>query len=194
MGSAHSSPGFGGSGGAEKCPVSPAARGTFSAVAAAAGAAAAAAPAASEPPPTCPMHKQGASAAVLSKVTAAAAATAAAAPAAAAPAARADSGPVYNVYSQVIDPANMMPPPNQAPAPGQSAPLPVERVKSTIPKGGTDGTWLYPSPQMFYNSLVRKNKADNVDVGDVNMVVAIHNEMNERTWKLLGEWEADHKG
>jgi cytochrome c heme-lyase len=37
---------------------------------------------------------------------------------------------------------------NQAPAPGQEVPLPVERVQSTIPKGGTESTWLYPSPQM----------------------------------------------
>ncbi len=103
------------------------------------------------------------------------------------------TGPVYNVYSQVIDPTNMMPPPNQSMAPGQEEPLPVARVSSTIPKGGTEGTWLYPSPQMFYNSLVRKNKADGVQVQDVNMVVAIHNEMNERTWGLLTEWEGLHK-
>ena len=132
------------------------------------------------------MHKQGATAAVLGKVTAAAAASAPP------PQPRPD-GPVYNVYSQVIDPANQMPPPNQAMAPGQTEPLPVERVQSTIPKGGTDSTWLYPSPQMFYNSLVRKSKADNVDVKDVNIVVAIHNEMNERTWRLLTEWESAHK-
>jgi cytochrome c heme-lyase len=100
---------------------------------------------------------------------------------------------VFNVYSQEIDPTNMMPPPNQSLAPGQVEPLPVERVSSSIPKGGTEGTWLYPSPQMFYNSLVRKNKADGVEVKDVNMVVAIHNEMNERTWSQLKEWEADHK-
>lgn len=38
---------------------------------------------------------------------------------------------------------------NQQPAPGQSVPLSTERVKSSIPKGGTDAdTWLYPSPQM----------------------------------------------
>jgi cytochrome c heme-lyase len=104
------------------------------------------------------------------------------------------SGPVYNVYNTVIDPTNMMPPPNQSPAPGQTVPLPVERVVSSIPKGGTSGTWLYPSPQMFYNSLVRKNKADGVDVPDVNIVVAIHNEMNERTWAQLKEWEALHAG
>jgi hypothetical protein len=153
-----------------------------------------------EPPASCPMHK-GAQTALLGSAAQAAAASSASASAAAAapapapaPAPRGSrfSGPVYNVYSQEIDPKNMMPAPNQAPAPGQSVPLPVERVKSTIPKGGVDGNWLYPSPQMFYNSLVRKKKADNVDASEMNIVVSIHNEMNERTWALLREWEAAH--
>jgi hypothetical protein len=149
-----------------------------------------------EPPASCPMHKGAQSALLGSAAAATAAATAASASAASADAAARRgsryTGPVYNVYSQEIDPTNMMPAPNQAPAPGQSVPLPVERVKSTIPKGGVDGNWLYPSPQMFYNSLVRKQKADNVDARDMNIVVSIHNEMNERTWALLREWEVLH--
>lgn len=102
-------------------------------------------------------------------------------------------GPVYNVYSQEIDPKNMMPAPNQAPAAGQQQPLSTQRVQSTIPKGGTEGSWLYPSPQMFWNSLVRKGKADGVAENDIDMVVAIHNEMNERTWGQLLQWESSHK-
>ena len=101
-------------------------------------------------------------------------------------------GPIYNVYGQIIDPANKMPPPNQEPTPGQAIPLSKERVQSTIPKGGTDSTWLYPSPQMFWNSLHRKGKADGVVETDVNTVILIHNEMNERTWKQLLSWEALH--
>eukprot|EP00878_Enallax_costatus_P018229 GHUV01019182.1.p1 GENE.GHUV01019182.1~~GHUV01019182.1.p1 ORF type:complete len:180 (+),score=31.59 GHUV01019182.1:385-924(+) len=80
---------------------------------------------------------------------------------------------IYNVYGQrindpaqqtcpsplsalqgndLLDPKNNMPlEANQQPCPGQRRPLPVERVQSNIPKGGTDTTWLYPSPQMFYN-------------------------------------------
>lgn len=103
-------------------------------------------------------------------------------------------GPVYNVYSQEIDPTNMMPAANQTPSANQKAPLSTQRVQSTIPKGGTEGSWLYPSPQMFWNSLVRKNKVDGVSETDVDMVVAIHNEMNERTWKQLLQWEEGHKG
>ena len=41
--------------------------------------------------------------------------------------------------------------PNQRPYPGQRKPISTARVQSTIPKGGTNTTWLYPSPQMFYN-------------------------------------------
>ena len=74
---------------------------------------------------------------------------------------RAARGTIYNVYAQPIDPTNQMPSTaNQQPAPGQTKPLSVTRVQSTIPKGGTESTWQYPSPQMFWNSLVRKGKTD----------------------------------
>ena len=71
---------------------------------------------------------------------------------------------VYNVYSQrindpacpiagpSIDPRNNMPAePNQQPAPGQRGLISTSREQSNIPKGGTASTWLYPSPQMFFN-------------------------------------------
>ena len=57
-----------------------------------------------------------------------------------------------------VDPRNMMPPPNQRPAPNQPFPLPIERQKSTIPKAGTEETWTYPSQQMFFNALLRKGE------------------------------------
>jgi hypothetical protein len=105
-------------------------------------------------------------------------------------------GTVYNVYAQPIDPKNNMPATaNQQPAPGQEAPLSTHRVQSSIPKGGTESTWQYPSPQMFWNSLVRKGKAEGAAETDMDMVVAIHNEMNERTWRQLLSWEHGlHKG
>ena len=80
---------------------------------------------------------------------------------------------VYNVYNQKVepngsvqaspllrsllasgklDPRNNMPlEPNQRPWPGQEKHISTERLVSSIPKGGTDSTWVYPSPQMFYN-------------------------------------------
>jgi cytochrome c heme-lyase len=45
---------------------------------------------------------------------------------------------------------------------------------------------------MFWNALVRKRKAEHVDEDDMPVVVKIHNEMNERTWKMLLGWEAAH--
>ena len=54
--------------------------------------------------------------------------------------------------SEILDPRNNMPlEPNQLPCPGQRKPLTTERVPSCIPKGGTAGTWVFPSPQMVFN-------------------------------------------
>jgi cytochrome c heme-lyase len=127
--------------------------------------------------------------------------------------------------------------PQQLPSPGQEQPLSTNRVVSGIAKGGTEGTWLYPSEQMFYNSLKRKGKGGDVKVrrtarfcmprehtrlhifflrctlcvfqsqgifftsarpvfwcqeDDVNAMVAIHNNMNERTWRDILVWEGMH--
>jgi cytochrome c heme-lyase len=100
----------------------------------------------------------------------------------------------YNVYSQKIDPTNQMPTQaNQQPAPGQVVPLSTDRVTSGIPKGGTEeGTWSYPSPQMFWNALVRKGKSEGSTEKDMDVVVAIHNNMNENTWKQVMAWEELH--
>ena len=102
-------------------------------------------------------------------------------------------GMEYNVYSQPIDPANNMPSAsNQLPAPGQNESLSTDRKSSTIPKGGSEGgtTWTYPSPQMFYNALARKNKLGDTTEEDISPVVALHNNMNEKTWSKVLEWEA----
>lgn len=124
-------------------------------------------------------------------------------------------GPVYNVYNQridprstggcpvpeqdrgritVLDPRNNMPvEPNQQPAAGQQKALSTSRLQSSIPKGGTDTTWVYPSPQMFYNALKRKDKADDVTEDDMEAVVFAHNTMNEITWARVQQWELLHR-
>nr|DBA44794.1 TPA_exp: holocytochrome c synthase [Spirotaenia minuta] len=90
----------------------------------------------------------------------------------------------------VMNPLNNMPlEANQRPAPGQRVPLSTEREKSSIPKGGTEDKWVYPSPQMFYNALVRKEKADGVTEEDMDVVVMTHNMMNEATWARAMLWE-----
>lgn len=84
--------------------------------------------------------------------------------------------PVYNVYNQVIDTRNNMPATaNQLPWPGQKVALSTDRAVSNIPKGGTQGTWVFPSPQMFYNALMRKGKGDDVTENDMESVVSVHN-------------------
>ncbi|KAJ1434131.1 hypothetical protein B484DRAFT_394211 [Ochromonadaceae sp. CCMP2298] len=55
---------------------------------------------------------------------------------------------IFNVYSVKQDPTNNMPAANQQPSPDQTMPLSTTRVVSGIPKGGTEGGWTYPSPQM----------------------------------------------
>ncbi|GKZ00816.1 hypothetical protein MPSEU_001033300 [Mayamaea pseudoterrestris] len=111
--------------------------------------------------------------------------------------------PQYNVYSQPLDPTNNMPQvANQLPSPNQRKELSTERVSSSIPKGGgssssdTNGTssasattWTYPSPQMFYNALSRKNKLGDTTEDDIANVVTLHNHMNEKTWRKILQWE-----
>ena len=104
---------------------------------------------------------------------------------------------VYNVYNQRIDARNNMPADlsAQRKAPGQKKWLSTARASSTIPKSGMDGkTWQYPSSQMFYNALVRKGKADDVEETDVDSVVSVHNVMNEETWEIVRRWERLHEG
>ena len=57
--------------------------------------------------------------------------------------------------------------------------------------GAADGTtWTYPSAQMFYNALARKGKLGDTREEEIDSVVALHNNMNEKTWKTVLEWEA----
>ena len=70
---------------------------------------------------------------------------------------------VYTVYNGVVRPRdgtdqlserNAMPIGlRNRPMTGQQKPLSTERIRSTIPKGGSQDTWTYPSPQMFFNGI-----------------------------------------
>lgn len=97
-----------------------------------------------------------------------------------------------------IDPTNMMPPPNQRPAPDQPFSLSTDRIKSTIPKVTKDGTaetWTYPSEQMFWNAMLRKGwrwKDDELEPHDMTNIISIHNANNEQAWKEVLKWEAFH--
>lgn len=68
--------------------------------------------------------------------------------------------------------------------------LPIERTLSSIPRpvdAGRKETWEYPSPQQFYNALVRKGWETPVE--HVEMMVDIHNFLNERAWGEVLKWE-----
>lgn len=50
--------------------------------------------------------------------------------------------------------------------------------------------WQYPSPQMFYNAMLRKGWQPKEE--DMATVVGIHNTVNEKSWAQLLEWEQLH--
>ncbi|XP_014219623.1 cytochrome c-type heme lyase [Copidosoma floridanum] len=95
-----------------------------------------------------------------------------------------------------INPLNMMPPENQNPAPDQPFPLSKERQMSSIPKATEEGAfWVYPSPQMFWNAMLRKGwrwRDEEVSPKDMDDIIKIHNANNEQAWQEVLKWEALH--
>lgn len=64
--------------------------------------------------------------------------------------------------------------------------LPKERELSNIPS--QQGSWYYPSPQQFYRASVAKGH--DVNPNDMEVVVAIHNAVNERAWFEIQRFES----
>ncbi|TBU30701.1 cytochrome c and c1 heme-lyase [Dichomitus squalens] len=88
--------------------------------------------------------------------------------------------------SDGLNPLNQMPTLSQMPAEQQLAALPTQRETSTIPRD--DGSrWEYPSPQQFYNALVRKGWETPEE--HVETMVQIHNFLNEQAWQEILKWE-----
>ncbi|CCL99674.1 uncharacterized protein FIBRA_01695 [Fibroporia radiculosa] len=85
-----------------------------------------------------------------------------------------------------LNPLNQMPTLSQTPAAHQSAELPTLREASTIPRDASS-TWEYPSPQQFYNALVRKGWETPEE--HVETMVQIHNFLNEQAWQEILKWE-----
>ncbi|THH30724.1 hypothetical protein EUX98_g3459 [Antrodiella citrinella] len=79
-----------------------------------------------------------------------------------------------------------MPSLSQAPAENQTADLPVDREVSSIPRDSS-AKWEYPSPQQFYNALVRKGWETPEE--HVETMVQIHNFLNEQAWLEILKWE-----
>jgi len=91
--------------------------------------------------------------------------------------------------SPALNPLNNIPADlSSAPAPNQATSLPAERVTSSIPRtSDVGGKWEYPSPQQFYNALVRKGWE--TPEQHVETMVEIHNFLNEEAWNEVVKWE-----
>lgn len=89
-----------------------------------------------------------------------------------------------------MNPLNNMPNLSQEKAPGQIIDLPTSRTLSSIPKTNTDDgkVWEYPSPQQFYNALVRKGWK--TPETEIPVIVDIHNFINEECWEQIMYWES----
>jgi hypothetical protein len=81
---------------------------------------------------------------------------------------------------------NQMPPLSQGRATGQTIDLPTSRVESSIPRDA-EAKWEYPSPQQFYNALVRKGWETPEE--HIETMVEIHNFLNEQAWMEVLKWE-----
>ncbi|KAF5362506.1 hypothetical protein D9756_002298 [Leucocoprinus leucothites] len=85
-----------------------------------------------------------------------------------------------------VNPLNQMPDLANARQPSQTVDLPTERVESSIPRDGAE-RWEYPSPQQFYNALVRKGWETPEE--SIEVMVDIHNFLNEQAWQEVLKWE-----
>ena len=52
----------------------------------------------------------------------------------------------------------------------------------------SSGKWMYPSEQMFFNAMKRKNYDPKTT--DMKTIVPIHNAVNERAWMQIKQWES----
>lgn len=97
-----------------------------------------------------------------------------------------------SVFGGALSPINNIPVGLSATekAPGQELDLSTERTLSNIPRPQEEGeapVWEYPSPQQFYNALVRKGWETPEE--SVQTVVDLHNWINEGAWDEVMRWE-----
>ncbi|PWN42575.1 cytochrome c and c1 heme-lyase, partial [Ceraceosorus guamensis] len=68
-----------------------------------------------------------------------------------------------------------------------SCPVMHDATGGSSSKEAQASNWEYPSPQQFYNALVRKGWETPEE--HVEMMVLVHNFLNEEAWKQVLEWE-----
>jgi cytochrome c heme-lyase len=72
-------------------------------------------------------------------------------------------------------------------ASGESDDVKEQSADNAIADPTTSRNWVYPSPAQFFAAMERKNH--NPQAQDMNIVVPIHNAVNERAWQQILEWE-----
>ncbi|KAL6928593.1 hypothetical protein ACO0SA_001921 [Hanseniaspora valbyensis] len=65
--------------------------------------------------------------------------------------------------------------------------LSENREVSSIPRTDSNGNWIYPSQKQFFEAMSRKNW--NPDAKDMQTIIPIHNNINERCWNFIKYWE-----
>lgn len=69
--------------------------------------------------------------------------------------------------------------------------LSTDREVSSIPRDDKTN-WVYPSENMFWRALERKNKTYGATKEDMRSVINVHNSVNEETWRKIIRWEQTH--
>lgn len=96
---------------------------------------------------------------------------------------------------EVLNPLNNMPMGiSSERAPGQKVVLSTERTISSIPRGESpdQGFWEYPSPQQMLNAMLRKGKGQGIPEDAVELMVEVHNFLNEGAWNQILDWESKY--
>lgn len=73
--------------------------------------------------------------------------------------------------------------------PDQLSPAPQDAPANNEQESGpsSSGNWIYPSQQMFFDAMKRKNYDPRAE--DMQSIVPIHNAVNERAWQEIKVWE-----
>ena len=69
----------------------------------------------------------------------------------------------------------------------------ITTTSSNVDTTKAKSTWVYPSEQQVFNAMKRKGW-DGIEEESIPSFLQIHNFVNERSWRLLCEWENDYNG
>lgn len=97
--------------------------------------------------------------------------------------------------NEVWNPLNNMPMElSSETIPGQKIKLSDQRTILTIPRGELEGEglWEYPLPQQMLTAMYRKGKGEGIDETAVELMVEVHNFLNEGAWQQILQWEAPY--